>query len=83
MSTSTPSQRLRGRQKNCKAPSISPPEIAHYDTRDINVFIPIEMRLMTLQALVSDNKLPLSDLHCIDRQSHQLLTILLLNSLKS
>ena len=55
--------------------------LSDFEIDDINVFVPIKIRLAALQALINGRNLPLSDVHGVDIQSHQLLKALLLNSI--
>lgn len=71
----------RGIQTPNKTDGTTAAKMSLDEINDTSAFIPIEIRIITLQTLVADNRLPLSDVHCVNMKSHQLLKIILLNSI--
>jgi hypothetical protein len=71
---------LNHHQQSKQAHSIKLNTLSDFDIDDMSVFVPIKIRVAALQALINDRNLPLSDVHSVDIQSHQLLKALLLNS---
>lgn len=71
----------KGIQTPSKTDSTATAKVPADDINDTSAFIPIEIRIITLRALIADNRLPLSDVHCVNMKSHQLLKIILLNSI--
>ena len=71
---------LNHHQLSTQPHSIKLNALSAVEIDNINVFVPIKIRVAALQALINGRNLPLSDVHSVDIQSHQLLKALLLNS---